>query len=449
MTKKFLVILLTAVMIVTSLAGCSKSSSDSEEKTTGNKETTTDTVTDEAAPDTTTAPDTATESNIGGKLVIWEHTSSMETPLKAVTEGFNKKYPNVEIEYQIKTSDQYYNLLATAIQAGETPDLFYTNGTATENLKAYVDSGVVMDLTDSLDLSIFDKDVYSMITIDGKIYASPTAELGGRAVFYNKDIFAELGLSIPKTFDEFESMLAVIAKSDYLPISFAASDPWTALFQFDPILNALHPEWSQDWYAGKRVKINDDRLVDTYNKMLEWADLGYYGAGYTGVSGESATLAFSTGKAALYIDGTWNVATIKENNPDLNFGAFHLPDANGVRSFTATSSVGFSVAKDTENPDAALAFLNYFASLEGQTLWINGMGAIPRIDAIESTDPVINELKNYDVITGDFYTILGSEAAEGQDPRTIWEEDHTKVFSGGLTPKEFLDELAAMTVLGK
>ena len=86
-------------------------------------------------------------AEVGGKLVIWEHTSQFEGAGKAVIEGFKAKYPNVEVDFQVKTSDQYYNLLATATQAGEAPDLFWTNGTLTTNMAAYVEQGLLMDLT--------------------------------------------------------------------------------------------------------------------------------------------------------------------------------------------------------------------------------------------------------------------------------------------------------------
>ena len=96
------------------------------------------------------------DAAIEGKLVIWEHTAQFEQPLKEVIAGFNEKYPNVEVEYEIKTADQYYNLLQTAMQAGEAPDLFWTNGTATTNMEAYVKQGRLMDLTDKVDFSLFD-----------------------------------------------------------------------------------------------------------------------------------------------------------------------------------------------------------------------------------------------------------------------------------------------------
>ena len=82
-----------------------------------------------AASDEAAADDTVT-----GSLTIWEHGTTFENSLAAVIEGFQKKYPNVEVEYEIKDGDTYYSLLTTAIQSGEAPDLFWTNGTATTNM---------------------------------------------------------------------------------------------------------------------------------------------------------------------------------------------------------------------------------------------------------------------------------------------------------------------------
>ena len=211
-----------------------------------------------------------TGSSISGELLIWEHTPQFEAPLKAVIEGFNAKYPEVKIEYQIKTSDQYYNLLATTIQAGEAPDLFWTNGAATSNLESYVNQNVVMDITDKVDLSLFNDTTKEIVTINGRYYASPTAEVGGRAVFYNKDIFQNLGLSVPKTFSEFEASLETIKKAGKIPISFSGSDPWAVLFHFEPVLAAMSSDWLEE-SKTQDVQVNDKRVVAAYEKMLEWA----------------------------------------------------------------------------------------------------------------------------------------------------------------------------------
>ena len=437
MKRKFARISLCLVLclIVSMFAGCGAATNDKADSTTG-----------EQSP-ATTAEATASEgtsSGAGQSLVIWEHTPQFEAPLKAVINAFNEKNPDIKIEYQIKTSDQYYNLLATTIQAGEAPDLFWTNGAATTNLGAYVNQGVIMDITDSVDLSLFSDTTKEIVTINGRQYASPTAEVGGRAVFYNKDIFNELGLKVPTKFSEFEASLETIKKAGKIPVSFSGSDPWAVLFHFEPVLAAMSLDWLEE-SKTQDVKVNDPRVVAAYNKMLEWADKGYYGSGFVGVDEGGALLAFSKGEAAMCIEGTWNIQTIQENNPELNFGAFQLPTEDGKRPFVGTSSCGFSISKNTQSPEAALAFLNFFASLEGQTLWIDALDCIPGVKEIVSKNTIINEIAQFDIQTASYYDILGKLQAEGQNPRQVWEEDQTKVMSKGITPQEFVDTLESMT----
>jgi len=383
-------------------------------------------------------------AEVGGKLVICEHTTQFEKAGKAVIAAFQEKYPNVEIDFQVKTSDQYYNLLATAFQAGEAPDLFWTNGTLTTNMPAYAEQGLLMDLTDKLDHSIFNETTMKISTVDGKVYSSPTAEVGGRAVFYNKDIFAKLNLEIPKTFAEFEAMLPVIADAGYIPISFGAMDPWCCLFFFEPVLAGMSLDYTQEYLAGNTVALNDERCIAAMEKMVEWGNLGYYGVGYTGVDGSGSVLAFSKGEAAMTIDGTWNISTISSNNPDLNYGAFQIPTADGVVPFVGTPSNGFSINANTQNEETALAFLNFFASLEGQTIWINTLDSIPCISDIVSSNPVVNDIAGFDVMIESWYNIMVAQAADGEAPGQVWEEDQAKVFSNGITVTDFLNDLQSM-----
>ena len=254
----------------------------------------------------------------------------------------------------------------------------------------------------------------------------------------------ELGLSIPKTFDEFEAMLPVIADAGYIPISFGAMDPWCCLFFFEPVLAGMSLEYTEEYLAGQKMALNDERCIAAMEKMVEWGDKGYYGVGYTGVDGSGSILAFSQGKAAMTIDGTWNIATITNNNPDLNYGAFQIPTADGKIPFVGTASNGWSINANTQNPETAIAFLNFFASLEGQTIWINTLDSIPCVSEIVSANPVVNDISHFDVMTESWYNIMVAQAAEGEAPGQVWEEDQTKVFSKGLTVKEFLDDLQSM-----
>ncbi|MDP3447801.1 MAG: extracellular solute-binding protein [Eubacteriales bacterium] len=377
------------------------------------------------------------------KLLVWEHTPQFEEPLKQVIAAFMSKNPNITVDYEIKTPDQYYNLLATTIQAGEAPDLFWTNGTATSNYGGYANQGVLMDITDKVDLSFYPAAALKLVDIDGRYYSTPGATADTRAVYYNKDIFTELGLSVPKTFDEFEHSLQTILDAGYVPLALGGSFFWSTLFTFEPILAAMAPDWLEA-AAKNEVSVNDPRVADVFKKMIEWGEKGYFGPGYLGVDEGGQLLAFSKGEAAMTITGSWNVSTFASNNPDLKYGAFQLPRSDGLRPMIVTYACGFAVSANTEYPEAAIAFAQFASSIEGQSIWVKALNGIPGLPGIVSDDPVIAEMTQNDVQVESFYSILGDFAAEGANPRQILEEDATKVLSGSLTPEEFLQSIEAL-----
>ena len=118
-----------------------------------------------------------------------------------------------------------------------------------------------------------------------------------------------------------------------------------------------------------------------------------------------------------------------------------IPTPDGVVPFVGTPSNGFSISATTKNPEAAIAFENYFASLEGQTLWIKTLDSIPSVSGIVSENPVVNDIAKFDIMLESWYNMLVAQAAEGEAPGQVWEEDQTKVWSGGLTAQQLMDEL--------
>lgn len=213
-----------------------------------------------------------------------------------------------------KTGIPITALLTTAIQSGEAPDLFWTNGTATTNMQDYVKNDVLMDISD-LDFSALTEDSLKLATIDGTVYSVPWLTMDTRACFYNKDLFAENGWEIPAKFSEFEELLAKEKDAGVIPISFSPTSFGSVLFIFEPVLSAMDPEYTKG-LSDYSVKLTDQPAKDALNKMLEWADKGYYGDNYKGViDGSAAILTFTTGKAAMVHRGSWEMSSIESNNP--------------------------------------------------------------------------------------------------------------------------------------
>ena len=99
----------------------------------------------------------------------------------------------------------------------------------------YVENGALVDLTDDVDFSLFDEDTMALSEVDGRYYSVPWLTLDTRTVYYNKDMFEEHGWEVPKTFSEFEDLLAEIKGEGITPISMAL-ESWSLLFGFEPLL---------------------------------------------------------------------------------------------------------------------------------------------------------------------------------------------------------------------
>jgi len=421
--KKKLCLAMTMAMVV-SLAGCGGGGASSDSGASDN------------------GGDSG-EGGVSGSITIWEHDYSFENSLEQIIAGFQEEYPNVEVDYEIKADGDYYSLLQTAIQSGSGPDLFWTNGTATANMPDLVSNDACADLTDLVDYSFISDAAMDLATMDDGIYSVPWMTLDTRTVFYNKDMFEENKWEVPTTFSEFEDLLADIKKAGITPISLA-HDSWSALFAYEPVLAAYDPEYCEG-LRDYTSKADDDAAREALQKMVDWAEEGYFGSNWTGVIDNSAQiLAFTTGAAAMNIAGSWDATTISENNPDLNFGAFTIPSEDGTTGLVGTSANGFSVNAASENMDAAVAFANYCASKEAQTIWVQSQGAVSGSEEIEASTEIAKEISESG--GGNTYrswqNVLSSHSSTG-NASTIWDSDFMKVFDGQMTVDELMDELGA------
>lgn len=380
---------------------------------------------------------------VSGIITIWEHDFNVEDSLISVIEGFSEAYPNVEVEYEIKADGDYYSLLQTALQSGDGPDLFWTHGNATGTMADLVSNGVCADLKDDVDYSFISEEAMDLAVIEEGIYSVPWLTLDTRTCFYNKDMFEENGWEVPKTFSEFETLLATIKEAGITPIAMAYA-PWSLLFCYEPMLAGYDKDYTMG-LSDYSVKATDQPARDAMQKMVDWANEGYFGDNWLGVvENSSQILAFTTGNAAMNIAGSWDAATISLNNPDLNYGAFAIPAEDGTTGLVGTSSNGFSVNAASENLEAAKAFADYCATKDAQTRWVQGMGAVSASAEIEASSAVAQEISESG--QGNVYrswqNVLSSYSTSG-NASLYWEQDFPKIFTGEMSVDELMDEIAA------
>ncbi|MBQ3373268.1 MAG: extracellular solute-binding protein [Oscillospiraceae bacterium] len=385
-------------------------------------------------------------AQISGYITIWEHNYSYKDSLEAVISAFQKQYPDVEIEYTIKPYGDYDDLLKLAIQAGSGPDLFWTNGTATSTMGELVEDGVCLDLSDVVNFKFLSNNALDLGKVGNHIYSVPWMTMDTRTCYYNKDMFAENGWDVPKTLSEFDDLLVTIKEKGITPISLG-SDSWCILFIFEPVLAAYDPIYCAA-FQEENVCVTDKPARDTLNMLVRWAENGYYGDDWLSIADSDVqNFSFATEKTAMTVAGSWDAVVINKNNPMLNFGAFSIPSDDGTTGLVGTAANGFSVNSNSRSIDAAIAFADFCAGEEAQTIWVQTLGAVPGNDQIQASTNIAKEIAESG--KGNIYkswqSVLSHQSPSGE-AFSIYERDILKVFLGEITVDDFMDSIAAAIV---
>ena len=130
-----------------------------------------------------------------------------------------------------------------SIREEEAPGLFtWWSGPQLETL---VKNDLVEDVTDLWDEFVVangvSEDIKESFTVDGKAYAVPYSIIYN-TVIYNKNVFAEYNLEVPKTFDEFLDVCQTLKDNGITPIALK-NDSWAGFIWFQALLAAYETSY--------------------------------------------------------------------------------------------------------------------------------------------------------------------------------------------------------------
>lgn len=348
--------MLTASLALTALAGCGASGKESAKN----------------------------EGGEGGKvklrLMAYNAENTRATYLKYVAE----KLPNVEIEFEFVSQDNFDNVLNSQLQAGEGPDIIELGG----QTRLLANAGYLMDLSDQEFVSKYTESGITPYTVDGKVYATPL-QSWYEGIFYNKKMFADNGVEVPKTWDEFIKLHKTLSDKGVKPQTMGAQS-------YEPMMKQSIGLVNNMFYSDEKNKDFDEK----YNKgetsvaeswlpaVQEWykaIEAGCLTQDMLGLSYDQALDEFATGKAAMWESGPWAVETIKQKNPDLDFGMFPIP---GLKADEAGWLVGgpgsaFGINANSKHAQEALQVLELTATEEAQRALVKDNAGSSFVEGVE------------------------------------------------------------------
>lgn len=370
--KRVLLLIFSLVLMTTTFAGCAKGGSDS-------------------------AAGTSTPvKQVTVKIFHQMSEEGKRKGLQAWADHVEKEMPGVTFDIQAIDASQYSTMLKTKMAAGDAPDVIF--GGANDNTDL-IDAGYIMDLSGESFLKNLSKTAVDGMTVNGKAYGMGV-DLGVMGVFYNKDLFKEAGLQVPKTYSEFIKVCDAFKAKGIPPMSHGFKDSWLAQvdFQSDFYSEMKKMPTFFDDIAAKKKKFSDfpefKNSLERFAKRLSYSSGDDFGTDYS----KSIQL-FATGKTAMVIQGSWAISEIRADNPKGNFGFFVNPAADVPKDNLLNVGLddAFMVSSTTHAKDAIMKLFEYASSAEGASTWASDSNTISCAQGVktENVDPMVADINEY------------------------------------------------------
>jgi raffinose/stachyose/melibiose transport system substrate-binding protein len=281
---------------------------------------------------------------------------------------FEAQNEGITVDLQTAPIDSMRSVLQTQLRSGEGPDVFRW-GSGPSFGGALAENGLVMDLTDAYEehgWEVYDF-AKEQVTLDGKIYAIP-GEPETIGVFYNQDVFDNLGIAEPTTLEELDAAAAAAKDAGFVPFAVSDQEGWQGGHLLSMALSSrVGSERVEALISGEESWTSPD-VVAALQQWKDWQTAGYLTEFPTSLDYDSGTALFLSGEAAMIPNGTWFADAIVAD-ADFEAGYIPFPTEDGAGFFTAGLGSGQWVSAQTEHPEEAIALLDFLAS-EEQGQWV-------------------------------------------------------------------------------
>ncbi|MDP5217190.1 ABC transporter substrate-binding protein [Ruegeria sp. 2205SS24-7] len=321
-------------------------------------------------------------AQVSGDLSIFLDTSNPapRATMEAMIERFGEKNPDLNIEVTVIDREAYKTQIRNFLTAN-APDV--ATWYAANRMKPYVDAGLFEDVSDLWAEPMFENDLKSTrgaMTIDGKQWGVPYTYYQW-GVYYRKDIFDELGLSEPTTWEEEKANCEKIVASGRACYTIGTKFLWTAGGWFDYLNMRTNGYDFHNQLANGEISWEDDRVKQTFANWKELIDMGAFIDNHQTYSWQEALPFMVNGEATAYLMGNFAVAPLRDaglTDDQLDFYQF-VEITPGVEKAEDAPTDTFHIPSAAKNKEAAREFLRFVASPEEQTIINNGknLGQLP------------------------------------------------------------------------
>ncbi|WP_026485764.1 ABC transporter substrate-binding protein [Caldanaerobius polysaccharolyticus] len=382
-TRKIISLMTAVAILFTLLTGCGSKTTSKETSKSGEQSKT---------------------SEKGTTLTLLVDNQSSLDGIKAVIEAFEKK-TGIKTKIDLRPGgSEGDNIVKTRLATGEMDDLcYYNSGSLFQALNPEAN---FVDLTDEPYVANFDDAFKATVSYKGKVYGIPGGTTAAGVWLYNKKVYNELGLKVPKTWDELLANLEKIKAAGKTPVIGSYKDDWTSqLIVLADYYNVQvkDPNFATDFTANKAKFATTPAALRSFEKQQEIFKKGYMNKDFLATTYDRALKMLAEGTGAHYPMLTVALPNIYRNFPDKidDIGAFAQPgDSADKNGLTVWMPAGIYIYKNSKNIDAAKKWVEFFVSKEGIDAFLSkekaqGPFPIKGVNLPEDTFAAVKDLLPY------------------------------------------------------
>ncbi|TCR67663.1 extracellular solute-binding protein [Bosea sp. BK604] len=286
-----------------------------------------------------------------------------------VIDKFQQDYPTVKIKFTKFSTDELKQALRVGASSGKMPDLWWNWGGSLAS--PYNQAGLSVEITPAMISSLKLDEFLIPAGIElhkdqGKLYGIPH-RIGPFSFFYKKELFEKFGLKPPQSLAELETIADTFKKNNIVPFSNGGKFSWMTMRYFDFFLESFAGPAGHDALLDGKASWKSEPVTKAFQKLKDWADKGYFNAGFLNVDPSvSVTMLYNNSAAMVFESITTETNRMaREGQDPSNFGTFPLPTGQTPRRVPGSpSQIQISAKTSKDKQDAGLLFAVYVAKPE-------------------------------------------------------------------------------------
>ncbi len=253
------------------------------------------------------------------KLKVYAQHFDADTtkPFDYAVEELKKEMPNVEIELDSAVQDGYQKL-KTYAATGNMPDIYFTDWPTLQTLAKSKN----VEVLDKYDTTARFKENLNpgvesrLVAPDNHVYAYPDTGIEFQLLYYNKSIFEKVGIKTPiKTIEQMAEASKKLEAAGYVPMSIFAKEKWITTAFYNGLVTREQPQ-GFGALDQEGVKALPEAYVTAAQQMKQLQEAGLFDANATNTNYDQASSLFYQGKAAMFVNGQWEIYSSQEKLGD-------------------------------------------------------------------------------------------------------------------------------------